>query len=100
MKPSAEKPDTIDVGYVAHLARLHLSQAERALLQGQLEQIVDFVRKIGELDLSGVEPTSHARVRTNVFRADQVTPGLTAEIVLANAPAQAHGQFAVPKIVE
>ncbi|MDI6775370.1 MAG: Asp-tRNA(Asn)/Glu-tRNA(Gln) amidotransferase subunit GatC [Verrucomicrobiota bacterium] len=100
---SAEKINPacgIDVAYVARLARLQLNADELATLQGQLEQIVEFVRKIRELDLSGVPPTSHARVTPNVFRADEVRPGLDSETTLANAPAHAYGQFAVPKIVE
>jgi aspartyl-tRNA(Asn)/glutamyl-tRNA(Gln) amidotransferase subunit C len=100
LKQSGEAAGGIDVARVAHLARLHLNPQELAHLQEQLEQIVGFVRKIGELDLAGIEPTSHARLITNVFRADEVKPGLDPETVLANAPAQAHGQFSVPKIVE
>ena len=100
MKQSGESADRIDVAYVAHLARLHLSPAEISHFQGQLEQIVGFVRKIQELDVAAIEPTSHARLLANVFRRDEVKPGLDRETVLANAPAQANGQFAVPKIVD
>jgi aspartyl-tRNA(Asn)/glutamyl-tRNA(Gln) amidotransferase subunit C len=77
-----------------------LSDGERARFQGQLEQIVGFVRKIRELDLAGIEPTSHASAKVNVFRADEVKPGLDQATVLANAPAHAYSQFIVPKIVE
>lgn len=94
------KTDKIDVGYVAHLARLDLDEAEKVVFQGQLEQIVDLVRKIGELDVSGIEPTSHAMDIQNVFKSDEVAEGLGREDVLANAPASAYEQFLVPKIVE
>lgn len=92
--------EKIDVSYVAHLARLHLSEAEVGRLQAQLEDIVGYVHKIGDLDVSRIEPTSHTRLVTNVFREDAVKPGLPHEAVMANAPAGRDGQFVVPKIVE
>jgi aspartyl-tRNA(Asn)/glutamyl-tRNA(Gln) amidotransferase subunit C len=90
----------IDVGYVANLARLHLSDEEQALLQGQLEHIVGYVQQIDALDVSGVDPTSHAVAITNVMRADQVKESLPHDVVMANAPAEVDGQFQVPRIVE
>ena len=62
--------DKIDVAYVARLARLHLSDEEIRTFQPQLEQIVGYIRKISELDLTGIEPTSHAHRVENVFRRD------------------------------
>ena len=92
--------DKIDVAYVANLARLHLTEAETETFQGQLEQIVSYVHKIDDLDLSGIEPTSHARSVQNVFRADIIRPSLDHEEVMANAPQSSSGQFTVPKIIE
>ena len=88
------------MAYVAHLARLYLSEEEIAEFQGRLEGVVDYVRKIGELDLSGIEPTSHAQLVQNVFRADEMSPGLDHDLAMKNAPAEVDGQFCVPKIVE
>jgi len=90
----------LDVAYVAHLARLHLTDAEVALFQPQMEHIVRYVDQINALDVSGVEPTLHAVQVVNVFREDRSRPGLDRERVLANAPEEANGLFAVPKIVE
>ena len=92
--------EQIDVAYVANLARVSLTEDEVRKFEGQLQQIVGFVRKIGQLDLTGIEPTSHATPIVNVFRKDAVRPGLDREAVLANAPAGGDGQFMVPKIVE
>ena len=97
---SAKQAETLDVAYVAHLARLKLSDEEIATYEGQLRQVVDYVRKIGELDLEGIEPTSHAHPVNNVLREDAVRPGLDRETVMRNAPASRDGQFIVPKIVE
>jgi len=90
----------IDVAYVARLARLYLTDEERRTFQSQLEHIVAYVHKIRELDVEGIEPTSHAIAVQNVFRTDDVRPGLDRDAVLANAPARTGDQFMVPKIVE
>ena len=92
--------EAIDVAYVARLARLHLSDEERALLQGQLQGIVEYVRKVRELDVSGIEPMAHGIPLQNVFRKDEVRDSLPHEEVMANAPKQRDGQFVVPRIVE
>ena len=92
--------ERIDVTYVARLARLQLTPEETELFQAQLDQIVGYMRKIRELDLAGIEPTSHAHPVHNVFRDDRVSPSLDRESVLANAPDTVAEQFRVPKIVE
>ncbi len=97
---TVEETASIDVRHVASLARLELSEEDAAEFGRQMREIVGFVRKIGELDLAGIEPTSHAHLESNVFREDVMEPGLEREAALANAPAQADGQFAAPKIVE
>ena len=88
------------MAYVARLARLDLTPEETEVFQAQLDGIVGYVRKIRELDLSGIEPTSHAHPVQNVFREDRVTPGLDRELAMANAPDRVGDQFRVPKIVE
>jgi aspartyl-tRNA(Asn)/glutamyl-tRNA(Gln) amidotransferase subunit C len=92
--------DSIDVAYVAKLARMNLTEEEAAVFQRQLEDIVGYVRKISELDLEGIEPTSHPVAMQNVMRADEVRSGLDRAAVLANAPRRHENQFLVPKIVE
>lgn len=90
----------IDVARVAKLARISLSDAEIALFQKQMEHIVGYVQKVGEADISGVEPTAHGMPVTNVFRKDEQRQSLPREVVLANAPSTRDDQFVVPKIVE
>jgi aspartyl-tRNA(Asn)/glutamyl-tRNA(Gln) amidotransferase subunit C len=89
-----------DVKYVANLARLALSPEEEAKLGAQLNNILGYVEKLKQLDVSNVEPTSHAVPMINVVRLDEVRPGLSNEEALRNAPAKANGLFVVPKIVE
>ena len=89
-----------DIPYVAHLARIELSPAEEHKLGAQLGNILGYVEKLKELDVSQVEPTAHAVPLANVTRPDEPQPGLTNNEALRNAPAHANGLFIVPKIVE
>jgi aspartyl-tRNA(Asn)/glutamyl-tRNA(Gln) amidotransferase subunit C len=91
---------TIDVKYVAHLARLSLSNEEEQKLAAQLGNILGYIEKLKEADVSGVEPTAHAFPLINVTRLDEIRPSMTNEEALRNAPANANGLFIVPKIVE
>ncbi len=90
----------IDVKYVAHLARLALSADEEQRLGGQLGNILSYIDKLKEVDVTGVEPTAHAFPLVNVTRPDEVRPSLPHEDALRNAPSEADGLFMVPKIVE
>jgi aspartyl-tRNA(Asn)/glutamyl-tRNA(Gln) amidotransferase subunit C len=90
----------LDVKYVAHLARLALTPDEEKKLGAQLGNILGYIEKLRELDVSGVEPTAHAVPMVNVTRADEIRPSLPHEDALRNAPKQANGLFIVPKVVE
>jgi aspartyl-tRNA(Asn)/glutamyl-tRNA(Gln) amidotransferase subunit C len=90
----------IRVKDVAHLARIALTPEEEAKLGAQLGQVLRYIEKLGELDVSAVEPTAHAVPMVNVTRPDEVRPSLPHEDALRNAPRQAGGLFIVPQIVE
>ena len=90
----------IDIQYVAHLARLALSKEEEQTFGAQLADVLGYIEKLKEVDVTGVEPTAHPFPLINVTRVDEVRPGLSHEAALQNAPAQANGLFMVPKIVE
>ena len=90
----------IDVKYVAHLARLWLTHEEEQSIGTQLGSVLDYIEKLKEVDVTGIEPTAHAFPMVNVTRPDEVRPGMSHEDALRNAPAEASGLFIVPKIVE
>jgi aspartyl-tRNA(Asn)/glutamyl-tRNA(Gln) amidotransferase subunit C len=90
----------IDVRYVAHLARLSLSPDEGQKIGAQLGDILSYIGKLKEVDVTGVEPTAHAFPLVNVTRPDEVRPSISNEEALRNAPAKANGLFLVPRIVE
>lgn len=87
-----------EVDHVARLARLHFEEEELARLQPELGQIIDYIQQLSQLDLSGLEVTSHAVALNNVLRPDEPLPGLSQEEATANGPDVERGQFVVPKI--
>jgi aspartyl-tRNA(Asn)/glutamyl-tRNA(Gln) amidotransferase subunit C len=88
--------DRDQVLHVARLARLRLSEEETARMAGELSTILDHIEKIAELDLDGVEPTSHVVQLENVLRPDEPRPSWPRERILEGAPDVAEGGFRVP----
>jgi aspartyl-tRNA(Asn)/glutamyl-tRNA(Gln) amidotransferase subunit C len=95
----AENSD-LDVGYVARLARINLTENEAEIFQKQLEDVLKYVAKLRQVDVSGIDAIAHAIPVLNVFREDAAREWFTAEQALSNAPRQANGLFVVPKVVE
>ncbi|MDZ4132505.1 MAG: Asp-tRNA(Asn)/Glu-tRNA(Gln) amidotransferase subunit GatC, partial [Dethiobacteria bacterium] len=73
-----------EVDYVARLARLTLSPAEKVKMAGQLSSILDIARSVQELNTEGVEPTAHVNSMPAVLRDDFTRPSLTREKALQN----------------
>ena len=88
--------DRDQVLHVARLARLRLTEEEIERMPGELSHILEHVERMDELDLEGVEPTSHVVDLTNVLREDVPRPCLPRERALAGAPDVADGGFRVP----
>ena len=86
------------VRHVARLARLALSDEEVEPFRAQLSAILDAVGKVSELDLEGVEPTSHPLEVVNVLDDDVPRPSLSLEDALRNAPDAEDGFFGVPAV--
>jgi aspartyl-tRNA(Asn)/glutamyl-tRNA(Gln) amidotransferase subunit C len=90
----------LDVRYVAHLARLHLTEEEITKFQSQLGKVLDYVAELNEVDVTGVEPTAHTNPVVNVLRPDVAIPWFTTREALANAPQSNSDLFIVTKVVE
>ena len=96
----AQPKITLDqVRHVAKLSRLALSEQELQTLTPQLESILAYVAKLGELDVANVEPMAHAIDLHNVLRDDVVEDPLPLEAVLRNAPESDGPFFKVPKVI-
>ena len=89
-----------DVKYVAKLARLKVEAGDLDRFAEQLSSILSHIDKISELNLMGVEPTSHVIGLSNVFREDEPRPSVERDAALANGPEVERGAFRVPSILE
>ncbi len=88
------------VEHVARLARLALTDDERARFADQLARILEYCARLDQMPIEGVPATSHVIPMTNVLRPDTVTPSLDHDEVLAQAPAHEQGFFKVPPVFE
>jgi aspartyl-tRNA(Asn)/glutamyl-tRNA(Gln) amidotransferase subunit C len=88
--------DRAEVTHVARLARLELDEAELERMRAELSAVLEHVERIRELDLTDVEPTSHAVDVAGVMRADEPVPCLPRDVVMAAAPEPVDGGFGVP----
>jgi aspartyl-tRNA(Asn)/glutamyl-tRNA(Gln) amidotransferase subunit C len=91
-----------EVRKIAQLARIRLSPDEEKMFAGQLSAILTYVKQLEELDVSGVEPMTHALAagEAPALRDDEVRPGLDHAKALRNAPAREGTCFKVPRIIE
>ncbi|HTU19330.1 MAG TPA: Asp-tRNA(Asn)/Glu-tRNA(Gln) amidotransferase subunit GatC [Gemmataceae bacterium] len=88
------------VQWVAHLARLQLSEAELETITRQLSAIVDYVDQLKQVNTDGVEPMAHALAVQNVFRDDEPAPSLPVADALANAPQRRGDFYSVPAVLD
>jgi aspartyl-tRNA(Asn)/glutamyl-tRNA(Gln) amidotransferase subunit C len=90
----------LDVADVARLARISLTEEEAKTFQKQLNEVLKYVEKLHQLDVTHIDAAGHALPVFNVFRDDDPHDWFTAEQALNNAPRQVKGLFVVPKVVE
>ena len=91
------KPD--EVRHVARLARLYLSDQDIDVMTTQLGAILEYVEQLEQVDTSGVPAAAHALPLRDRMRPDAVTPGLSGDQALANAPQREEGYVRVPRIL-
>ncbi len=89
-----------DVEYIAHLARLEVSDEEIAGYVDKLSSIIDLVAKLGELDTSAVLPMAHPLDMSQRLRPDQVTETNQRDLFQRNAQAVGDGFYRVPKVID
>ncbi len=89
-----------EVAHLAMLARLAVTDAELDVFATQLDVILQSVARVSEVAGADIPPTSHSVPVTNVYREDEVRPGLTQEQALSGAPASEQGRFRVPRILD
>ena len=88
--------DRDQVLHVARLARLKLTDEEVERMAVELSAVLDHIEMMSELDLDGVEPTSHVVPFENVLREDKPRPSRPREQMLELAPEATETGFKVP----
>lgn len=88
-----------DVEHVALLGRLELSDEEKKMYAEQLSAILEYARKLEDLDTGNVPPTAHVLPLKNVFREDRVGEHMDLEKTMQNAPEREGNYFKVPRLV-
>ncbi|MBC8044056.1 MAG: Asp-tRNA(Asn)/Glu-tRNA(Gln) amidotransferase subunit GatC [Rhizobacter sp.] len=89
-----------DVDYIAVLARLAFTDAEKEKLTDEMNSVLGYMEKLNSLDTTGIEPLSNMNDRTNVFRPDEIIPSISNSDALRNAPDKQDRFFKVPKVIE
>ena len=89
-----------EVEHIAALARLRLTEAEKARYREQLSAVLEYMDRLRQVDTSAVPPTASVLSLHSVLRPDEVQPSLKLENLLANAPAAEAGLFQVPSVLE
>ena len=93
-------PVDIDIDHVARLARIALTDEEKAALKAQLGVILDHAARVGEVAAEDVPPTAYAIPRANVVRDDVPEPSLPVDEALKNVPDREGDEVRVPRITE
>lgn len=88
----------MDVTHIAKLARIALSDEEAAEFQSQLADVLGYIDKLSEVDVSGIDVES--TLPFGPLREDISRPGIGQDAVVTNAPDSAEGQVRVPKVVD
>ncbi len=88
---------------IADLARLHFGEMEIDAFVSRFQRILDYIEQLKEVDVEGVEPTSHVSLTKDfdkyIFREDEVCASLPVEDSLSGAPDAGSGHFRVPKMI-
>ena len=89
-----------EVEHIANLARLALTDEEKARYREQLSNILDYAARLQALDTANIPPTSTVLPARSVLRPDRVRPGLTLQDLLRSAPQAEQDQYRVPPVMD
>jgi len=92
--------ENLDITKVAKLARLNISEEEATTFIPQLETILSYIDTLNELDVTGIEPSAHAKPVFAIPREDVPGASMPVEAIEQNAPSYAQDQVRVPRVVE
>jgi len=88
------------ISYLEDLSCLSLSDSEKSRLTGDLQKILDYMARLGELDTTDLTERSHPFDNVNAFRDDEAHPSFDRDLILKNAPVKNGEMILAPKTVE
>ena len=92
--------DTETVLKIARLSRIKITDSESADIQKDLNRIVEFVKKLSEIDIDGIGEFSFGEIYLEDMRKDSAMINDNTDDILKNTKSKNQGFFTVPKIVE
>jgi len=92
--------DTETVLKIARLSRIKINEGESADIQKDLNRIVEFVKKLGEIDIDGIDEFNFGKTNIEDMRKDSFTIHDNTDDILKNTKNKNQDFFTVPKIVE
>ena len=87
------------ITYLEELSCLTLSDSEKSRLSGDLQKILDYMARLGELDTTGVSERSHPFDNVNAFRDDEARPSFDRELILKNALVKNDEMIIAPGVI-
>ena len=89
-----------EIEQIANLSRIALTDEEKNIFKKQLANVLDYIKKLNELNTDAVKPMAYATDIKNVFREEELTPSLSRQKILDLSPSNVNGFFKVPKVIE
>jgi len=83
---------------LAHLAQLELSPQTEVTMCEDMNKIVNWIKKLEEIDTTGISPVTTMAVEPLTLRADVPSAPLPHDQALANAPSRDSDYFRVPRV--
>lgn len=94
------KLNRVEVERIADLAKLTLTEAEKAMFQEQLSDVLEYAELLQQVDTTGIPPTTSALPLSNIMRPDALALSLPNEEALSNAPEAEDGSFKVRAVLD
>ncbi|MEA2022019.1 MAG: Asp-tRNA(Asn)/Glu-tRNA(Gln) amidotransferase subunit GatC [Candidatus Caldatribacteriota bacterium] len=88
-----------EVEYVAQLANLEFDKKEKEEYTAQLNSILDYFKKINELNTKNILPTAYITDMPNLINEDKVESSFPQKTVISMSNNTKRGYFKVPKIM-
>ncbi len=91
--------DQKELYVTASLAQLELSEAEAETLSAAVEEMLEYFTRMKEIDVDELEPTTHALLKTNRVRPDEVASTSIADNLVENAPETEDRFIVIPNVL-